>query len=80
MKTTSNKHLKKIAAITMARNDEFFLGRWIKYYGNEIGTENLYIYLDGTDQTIPKNAGGANIKNCRIKICRGPQAINTALV
>ena len=54
--------LKKIAAITMARNDEFFLRRWIKYYGDEIGSENLYIYLDGTDQVIPKNAGAANIK------------------
>lgn len=54
--------LKKIAAITMARNDEFFLTRWIKYYGDEIGTENLYIYLDGTDQKIPKNAGAAHIK------------------
>lgn len=54
--------LKKIAAITMARNDEFFLQRWIKYYGDEIGTENLYIYLDGTDQVTPKNAGAAHIK------------------
>ena len=53
---------KKIAAITMARNDEFFLTRWIKYYGDEIGTENLYIYLDGTDQIIPKNAGHAHVK------------------
>ena len=54
--------LKKIVAITMARNDEFFLTRWIKYYGDEIGTENLYIYLDGTDQVTPKNAGAAHIK------------------
>ncbi len=54
--------LKKIAAITMARNDEFFLSHWIKYYGDEIGTENLYIYLDGTDQVTPKNAGAAHIK------------------
>lgn len=54
--------LKKIAAITMARNDEFFLSHWIKYYGDEIGTENLYIYLDGTDQKIPKNASAAHIK------------------
>lgn len=57
----ATKHLKKIAAITMARNDEFFLSRWIKYYGDEIGTENLYIYLDGTDQKTPRNAGNAHI-------------------
>ncbi len=52
---------KKIAAITMARNDEFFLSRWVKYYGRELGIKNLYIILDGTDQEPPKNARGANI-------------------
>ena len=52
---------KRIAAITMARNDDFFLSRWIKYYGKELGYENLYIYLDGTDQNTPENAGTANI-------------------
>ena len=52
---------KRIAAITMARNDTFFLSRWIEYYGREIGTENLYIYLDGTDQDIPENAGSVHI-------------------
>ena len=55
-------NIKRIAAITMARNDEFFLSRWIKYYGEQIGKENLYIYLDGLDQTAPSNAGKANIK------------------
>ena len=55
------KKLKKIAAITMARDDEFFLTRWIAYYGKNLGTENLYIILDGTDQKIPENAGLAHI-------------------
>lgn len=55
------KNLKKIAAITMARNDEFFLSRWIAYYGAQFGKENLYIYLDGLDQTAPQNADGAHI-------------------
>lgn len=53
--------LKKIAAITMARNDEFFLSRWIAYYGKNFGTENLYIILDGQDQKKPKNSGNATI-------------------
>ena len=52
---------KKIAAVTMARNDEFFLSRWTQYYGHEIGFENLYIILDGNDQTPPLNAHNANI-------------------
>lgn len=53
---------KRIAAITMARNDEFFLNRWISYYGEQLGEKNLYIYLDGMDQKIPSHAGHANIK------------------
>ena len=56
------KKQKRIAAITMARDDEFFLSRWIAYYGKQFGTENLYILLDGTDQKTPKNVGSANIK------------------
>ena len=53
--------LKKVAAITMARNDEFFLSKWVEYYGHELGNENLYIILDGTDQDEPENANGANM-------------------
>ena len=45
----------------MARNDEFFLSKWVDYYGRELGNKNLYIILDGTDQSEPKNADGANI-------------------
>ena len=56
-----SKPSKRIAAITMARNDEFFLSRWIKYYGDELGYENLYIYLDGADQVVPENAGAAHV-------------------
>lgn len=52
---------KRVAAITMARNDEFFLSRWIEYYGRELGKKNLYIILDGMDQNIPDNTDDANI-------------------
>lgn len=55
------KKQKRIAAITMARDDEFFLSRWIAYYGKQFGTENLYILLDGTDQKIPANVGNAHV-------------------
>ena len=37
----------------MVRNDEFFLRKWVAYYGAELGRENLYVYLDGTDQPLP---------------------------
>ena len=56
-----NKQSKRIAAITMARDDEFFLSRWIAYYGKQFGTKNLYILLDGNDQKAPENAGNAHI-------------------
>lgn len=54
--------MKRIAVITMARNDEFFLNRWVKYYGGLFGEENLYIYLDGLDQQPPKEAGKTNVQ------------------
>jgi hypothetical protein len=54
--------MKRIAVLTMARNDEFFLNLWVKYYGDLFGEENLYIYMDGLDQKPPKEAGKANVK------------------
>jgi len=54
--------MKKIAVITMARNDEFFLNRWIAYYGEQFGEENLFVFLDGKDQKPPSRAGKANIQ------------------
>lgn len=56
-----NEQMKKICAVTMVRNDEFFLRKWIEYYGTQFGTENLYVYLDGADQTLPDDTRGANI-------------------
>ena len=37
----------------MVRNDEFYLRKWVEYYGRELGRENLYIFFDGTDQRVP---------------------------
>ena len=48
----------------MVRNDEFFLAKWLDYYGSLLGKENLYVYLDGTDQPVPPNAGNATVKHC----------------
>lgn len=45
--------MKRIAALTMVRNDEFYLRKWVEYYGRELGRENLYIFFDGTDQRVP---------------------------
>lgn len=50
--------MKRICAITMVRNDEFFLRKWVEHYGHEFGRENLYIYFDGLDQQIPEFCAG----------------------
>ncbi len=52
--------MKKIAAITMVRNDDFYLKKWVEYYGGELGRENLYIFFDGLDQTVPSFCEGTH--------------------
>lgn len=52
--------MKRIAAITMVRNDQFFLHKWVEYYGKELGRENLFVYFDGKDQIIPDFCNGIN--------------------
>ncbi len=71
--------MKKIAVITMSRNDQFFLSRWINYYGKIFGQKNLYIYLDGLDQQPPSNAGNVNIINVEKKGIKVVDAENQRL-
>lgn len=52
--------MKRIAAITMVRNDDFYLKKWVEYYGAQLGKDNLYIYFDGMDQTIAPFCVGTN--------------------
>ncbi|MGM9748509.1 MAG: glycosyltransferase family 2 protein [Candidatus Cryptobacteroides sp.] len=52
--------MKRIAALTMVRNDAFYLRKWVEYYGRELGKENLWIYYDGTDQVIDPFCEGTN--------------------
>lgn len=52
---------KKICAMTMVRNDEFFLRKWVEYYSAQIGASNLYVYFDGNDQVVPDFCGGVNV-------------------
>ena len=53
--------LKHIAVLTMVRNDDFFLRKWVEYYGRELGKENLYIYYDGEDQAVADICQGTNV-------------------
>ncbi|WP_287018326.1 glycosyltransferase family 2 protein [Cycloclasticus sp.] len=50
----------KVAAITTARNDPMFIEKWVRYYGDQFGRKNLYIFLDGHDQDLPKGAAEVN--------------------
>ena len=52
---------KKICALTMVRNDEFYLRKWVEYYGGQLGRENLYVYLDGKDQEVPDWCDGVSV-------------------
>ena len=50
--------MKKIAALTMVRNDDFYLRKWVEYYGGQLGRENLFVFFDGMDQEIPSFCEG----------------------
>ena len=45
----------------MARNDTFFIPKWINYYGSHFGMKNLYLILDGHDQPLPAQHKSMNI-------------------
>lgn len=47
--------MDEIAVISMARNDDMFIQKWISYYGNHFGEHNLFLILDGMDQKKPSN-------------------------
>ena len=57
-----NIPLKRIAALTMVRNDDMFLRKWVDYYGERLGRENLYVYFDGEDQQVPEFCRGVNTR------------------
>ena len=55
------KTTRRIAALSMARNDHFFVEKWILYYGKLLGYENLYLVLDGHDQKINEEMQKINV-------------------
>jgi len=52
---------ENIAIVSVARNDDFFIPKWVDYYGNIFGFENLFLILDGHDQKIPELPERVNI-------------------
>ena len=53
--------MKRIAALTMLRDDAPFLRKWVEYYGAQLGRNNLYVYFDGLDQAVPDFCEGVNV-------------------
>lgn len=43
------KAVQRIAAVTIAYNEDFILPKWVDYYGKQLGCENLYVIDDGSD-------------------------------
>ena len=56
-----DKSKARMAAVTMVHEDYFFLDRWMRYWGDQIGRENLYVLSHGEDARIRQIAEGANV-------------------
>ncbi len=51
----------KVAALTMAYRDHWFLKRWISHYGEAFSEENLFILSHGDEKPIRKIARNSNV-------------------
>jgi len=49
------------AALTMVRDDAFFLKAWLRHYGGQLGLENCYVVNHGRGDAVADLARGANV-------------------
>ena len=49
------------AALTMVRDDAFFLKAWLRHYGEMLGRENCYIVNHGRGEAVAQLAQGCNV-------------------
>ena len=49
------------AAVTMVRDDAFFLRAWLRHYGGMFGRENCYIINHGRGAEVADLAAGCNV-------------------
>ncbi|KUF11598.1 glycosyltransferase family 2 protein [Pseudoponticoccus marisrubri] len=49
------------AALTMVRDDAFFLKAWLRHYGEALGRENCYVVNHGRGAEVAELAEGCNI-------------------
>ncbi|MHA6261597.1 glycosyltransferase family 2 protein [Arenibacterium sp. CAU 1754] len=53
--------MQTAAALTMVRDDAFFLKAWLRHYGTLFGRENCYVVNHGRGEDVAELAEGCNI-------------------
>ena len=53
--------MQTAAAVTMVRDDVFFLRAWLKHYGDTLGRQNCYVINHGFGAEVAALAAGCNI-------------------
>ena len=53
--------MQTVAAVTMVRDDAFFLKAWLRHYGEMFGRENCYVVNHGRGQEVSDLAQGCNV-------------------
>lgn len=53
--------MQTVAAVTMVRDDAFFLRAWLKHYGDLFGRQNCYVINHGYGSEVAELAAGCNI-------------------
>ena len=51
----------KVGVLTAVRDDDFFLNKWVDYYGRFFGKEALYIINHGNQQSVREIVDGSNL-------------------
>ena len=53
--------MQTVAAVTMVRDDAFFLRAWLRHYGKMFGRENCYVINHGRGAEVAELAAGCNV-------------------
>ncbi len=53
--------MQTVAAVTMVRDDAFFLKAWLRHYGEMFGRQNCYVINHGYGEEVADLAKGCNI-------------------
>lgn len=53
--------MQTAAALTMVRDDAFFLKAWLRHYGEQLGRENCYVVNHGRGAEVADLAQGCNV-------------------